>query len=198
MKIGPKYKICRRLGEGVFPQCGTTKFSISGSSQRGPKTGRRRRGPSEYGRQLLEKQKARYTYGISENQFSNYVKKHHQPATLFSALESRLDNVVFRSGLALSRLAARQTVNHGHIMVNGRRLSIPSYLVKVGDKITIRSQSLGKGIFQDLDERLKDYTVPGWIENSSKGEYSILAQPLTGEAELNLDFPSIIDFYSRV
>jgi len=198
MKIGPKYKICRRLNDKVFAKCQTTKFSISGSAQN--KTFKKRgwRNASEYGSQLLEKQKARYTYGMNERQFAQYVKKHREQAGLFSALETRLDNVVFRLGWVTSRAAARQAVTHGHIVVNDRRLSIPSYQVKIGDRIKIMTTSRNLGLFRGLEERLKDYQTAAWLAVETVGEGAILATPLAGGTEMNLDFGAIIDFYSRV
>lgn len=222
MKIGPKYKICRRLGERVFAKCQTTKFSISGSAQRSGK-GRKsaapksagqtaglayrqaggarptgRRNLSEYGSQLLEKQKARYTYGLGERQFAKQVKLHRGGADLYQSLEARLDNAVFRLGWLPSRAAARQAVTHGHILVNGRRVGTPSYRVKAGDKISLRPTSRAGPLFRDLGERLKDYQPPGWLMAPTIGEGEVLTSPPAGESELNLNFGAIIDFYSRV
>lgn len=209
MKIGPKFKICRRLGSRVFAKCQTTKFSISGSATRGagrPKTGRRRpRALSEYGRQLVEKQKARYTYGLKERQLANYVKKvRHEArgnptARLFQLLESRLDNVVFRLGLVNSRLFARQLVTHGHIILNGRKVNIPSLTVKAGDRVGIRPQSRGAGMFQDSEKKLKHYEPPTWLLWDEKArEGKVAAEAVIGEAEADVNFGSILEFYSRV
>ncbi|MBI4136035.1 MAG: 30S ribosomal protein S4 [Candidatus Vogelbacteria bacterium] len=214
MKIGPKYKICRRLGERVFAKCQTTKFSISGSAQRPgqgrksavPKTAARPGGPrpagrrnlSEYGSQLLEKQKARYTYGLGERQFARQVKRHREEIALYQSLETRIDNAVFRLGWAPSRAAARQAVTHGHILVNGRRVSTPSSSVRPGDKISLRPSSRERPLFRDLGERLKNYQPPAWLAAPSIGEGEVLASPVVGESELNLNFGAIIGFYSRV
>src|SRR3989344_2177631 len=131
MRIGPKFKIARRLGSRVFSKTQTTKFSISGSERKtGKQGGRRPKALSEYGQQLIEKQKARYTYGLKEHQFANYVKNikakkgSTSVAELYRALESRLDNVVFRLGIAPTRSFARQMITHGHITLNGRRVNI--------------------------------------------------------------------------
>lgn len=209
MKIGPKYKICRRLGSRVFGKCQTTKFTISGSARGGFKTGRRPRALSDYGAQLIEKQKARYTYGLKERQFAAYVAKarlasrtQNPAATLYQKLESRLDNVAFRLGLAPSRAAARQLVTHGHLTVNGRRLTIPSYEVKTGDRVAPRPESLGLGVFRDWSEKEKKESGPGlpvWLSFDSKtrtGEKA--ADPPLGAAEQDLNFGSILEFYSRV
>lgn len=206
MKIGPKYKICRRLGDRVFSKCQTTKFTVSGTNR--GKQGKKRRGTlSEYGSQLLEKQKARYTYGISEKQFANYVKGargKNNPETnpsqeLYQSLESRLDNIVFRAGLANSRSFARQMVSHGHIMVNGRRVTIPSYKIRVGDKFSVRPQSKDKKLFQFFEESKKDYTQPAWmVFDADKMEGEIKNLPALQEDLSSLNFRSILEFYSRV
>jgi small subunit ribosomal protein S4 len=205
MKIGPKYKICRRLGDRVFSKCQTTKFTVSGldAKNKSGKSKRRRRGVSEYGSQLLEKQKARYTYGINEKQFSNYIKTAREKISIDSILllnqllESRLDNVVYRLGLVGSRRFARQIVSHGHVMVNNRRVNIPSFQVKAGNKISIRPQSVNKGIFSDLEERQKNYVVPEWLSfDPDKKTGQVKSLPVT--TETNLNFSSILEFYSRV
>ncbi len=208
MQIGPKYKICRRLGGRVFGKCQTTKFSTSGSEARGGRGGKKTGRPktlSEYGAQLIEKQKARFSYGLKEHQFANYVKniRGHQvkdpTGALYQLLESRLDNAVYRLGLANTRAFARQLISHGHITVNGRRLNIPSYQVKVGDKVAVRSQSRAAGAFKNLAERLKDYHLPVWlIFDPEKTEGVVKALPLPGEAEADINFGAILEFYSRV
>lgn len=204
MRVGPKFKIARRLGERVFPKTQTTKFTVSGTDQK--RKGKRNRGTmSEYGAQLIEKQKARYTYGVTEKQFSGYVKKARvtkggaPAAHIYLGLETRLDNVVFRLGIAVSRALSRQMVSHGHILVNGRRLTIPSATVRVGDKIAIRPQSRDKVLFREIDDRLQGYVVPTWLSfDAEKGEGVVKALPSLGEGESNLHFDKILEFYSRV
>src|ERR1035437_9971573 len=130
METKPKFKICRRLGPGVYDKCQTSKFSAS--SGKFSTTGRRPKAPSEYGAALIEKQKVRFSYGITERQLSNYVKKatHIKGAgtaeKFFEELESRLDNIVYRIGLAPSRRAGRQMVSHGHFIVNNHKITIAS------------------------------------------------------------------------
>ncbi|MEX0918864.1 MAG: 30S ribosomal protein S4 [Candidatus Paceibacterota bacterium] len=205
MKIGPKYKICRRLGDRVFSKCQTTKFTVSGTNRK--RTGKRRQTVSEFGQQLLEKQKVRYTYGVSEKQFGNYVKavkknqkRENNPATEFyQALESRLDNVVFRAGLVNSRIFARQLVSHGHVMVNGRRMTVPSHRLRIGDKFSIRPQSKDKGMFAFFTENQKNYQLPQWLsfdEKSLAGE--IKGLPVLSDDPAALNFKAILEFYSRV
>lgn len=204
IRIGPKYKIARRLQEKIFPKTQTTKFVIAGSETRKP-GGNRRRNISEYGRQLMEKQKAKYTYGVAERQFLGYIKKVRAMKNvnvseeIFKLLETRLDNVVFRLGLVHSRMFARQVVSHGHILVNGKRVTVPSYTVRPGDKITVRPQSQTKGMFTSLAERLKGYSTPTWLvfdEDKMTGE--VKTAPAYGETESNLNFALILEYYSRV
>jgi len=166
--------------------------------------GRRSRSASDYGSQLREKQKARYTYGVNERQFRNYVERSRKLKTgnpllnLGQLVESRLDNVVYRLGLVSSRAFARQVVGHGHILVNGRRVTIPSYAVSVGDVISIRSQSRDNGVFREVAERLKEVEPPSWLLYTADREAKVVAEPMLEEAESNLNLSAIIDFYSRV
>lgn len=204
MKIGPKFKIARRLGERIFSKTQTSKFTISGTERR--RVGKRgRRNISEYGQQLIEKQKARLTYGVTEKQFINYVRraraeKNRTPdLELGHLLESRLDNVVFRLGLVRSRLAARQAVTHGHILVNSRRMNVPSYAVRSGDQVSVRPGSRESGLFRDLTERLKEYTAPTWlIYDPDQWSGSVRAEPQLEAGGSTLNFSSILEFYSRV
>ena len=196
----PKFKICRRLGPGVYDKCQTSKFS-SASGKFGPGS-RRPKAPSEYGTQLIEKQKIRFSYGITERQLSNYVKKasHIKGAgtaeKFYEELESRLDNAIYRMGLCNSRRAARQMVSHGHFIVNNHKVTIPSYQVKIGDIIKIREGSKNKKIFEDLVGRMKDYTAPTWVSfDANKMEGKILAKPKNVETFLDLN--AVLEFYSR-
>lgn len=212
MIIGPKFKIARRLGSRVFPKTQTTKFSISGSVNAKKPGGRRPKALSEYGQQLVEKQKARYTYLLKERQFGNYVKKVrrlHKPgenpnALLYQHLESRLDNVIFRLGLTPSRAAARQMVSHGHIWVNGRRLNIPSHQLKVGDRVAVRPESLTLGVARlagmaDEAKPERGRPLPSWlVYDELKKEGKVLGQPLWGETEGDINFGAILEFYRRV
>ncbi|OJI08042.1 MAG: 30S ribosomal protein S4 [Candidatus Vogelbacteria bacterium CG22_combo_CG10-13_8_21_14_all_37_9] len=204
MKIGPRYKICRRLGDRVFGKCQTTKFTVSGTAKK-VISKRGRRGQSEYGQQLLEKQKARMTYALTERTFSNYVKKARatkggDPNTeLYKLLESRLDNTVYRLGLAATRLAARQTVSHGHILVNGKKVTIPSYQIRKDEVIQIRPGSRDNGKFKELEERLKTATIPEWlVYDLVKNEGQVKGLPGLGSSELTLNFGAILEYYSRV
>ncbi|MFA5095129.1 MAG: 30S ribosomal protein S4 [Candidatus Paceibacterota bacterium] len=197
----PKFKIGRRLGAGVYDKCQTPKFSASSGKFAGPGA-RRPKALSEYGTQLIEKQKIRFSYGITERQLANYVKKasHIKGAgtaeKFYEELESRLDNVIYRMGLAPSRRAARQMVSHGHFVVNNHRVTIPSYEVQPKDVIKIREGSKVKKIFYNLAERIKDYNPPSWLSfDASKMEGNILAKPKNTETFLDLN--AVLEFYSR-
>ncbi|MDP9249326.1 MAG: 30S ribosomal protein S4 [bacterium] len=196
----PKFKIARRLGAGVYDKTQTPKFSASMKSP--VMGGKRPKAPSEYGTQLLEKQKVRFSYGITERQLSNYVKKsaHIKGAgsapKLYEMLEVRLDNTIYRMGLAPSRRAARQMVSHGHFIVNAHRVTIPSYELKPGDVIKVREGSKPKKIFENLVERLKDYSAPAWVSfDVGTMEGKIQGRPENKETFLDLN--AVLEFYSR-
>ncbi len=203
MKIGPKYKIARRLGERIFPKTQTAKFTISGSERGGKTGGGRPKALSDYGRQLIEKQKARYTYGVTEGQFRGYVEKARhvrgagRATELYRLLETRLDNVIFRLGIANSRRFARQLVSHGHLLVNGRKVNIPSCSLKTGDKIRLREGSKNIAPFRELTEKLAGYQLPEWLKGEN-GSWEVVGMPTQQTGELNLNFGTIIEFYSRV
>lgn len=196
----PKFKICRRLGPGVYDKCQTSKFSSS--TAKTLPGGKRPKAPTEYGAQLIEKQKIRFSYGISERQLSNYVKKVSNikgvgtAEKLYENLESRLDNAVYRMGLGNSRRATRQMVSHGHFVVNNHRVTIPSYELKPGDVVKIREGSKVKKIFENLGDKLKDYSAPTWVTFDLKSmEGKILSKPKNIETFLDLN--AVLEFYSR-
>ena len=201
MIIGPKYKIARRLGAAVFEKTQTQKYAMR--SARKDKTSPIMRSKSEYGQGLLEKQKARMSYGVTSTQFTKYVKnaiakKGNSAAHLINYLESRLDNAVLRSGLAPTRRAARQMVSHGHINVNGSRVNIPSYSVSVGDKIGIRPRSADKALFAKLDENWKAVKLPVWLKlDFEKKELAVEGIPTADKAELLFDVGTVLEFFSR-
>lgn len=199
MKIRSKYKIARRVGAPVFEKTQTQKFAI-----REGRRDRRMFSRSDYGLQLVEKQKVRFTYVITAKQFAKYVKlvlakKAQNPQELlFSVLEKRLDNVVYRIGFAATRLGARQMVSHGHIWVNGRKLNIPSYAVQEGDVIEIRPQSKDSKLFQNVDERIANMTGSSWISfNKEDKKATITGNPKLGETEVLFNLGQAIEFHSR-
>ena len=202
MIIGPKYKIARRLGAPIFEKTQTQKYSLH-LERRGKSKGFSKQ-KTEYGLQLNEKQKARFTYGLSERQFSNYVKEaiskknSKTPQTIFEFLEQRLDNVVYRLGFSPTRSGARQMVSHGHISVNGKRVNTPSRRMDIGDKVEITARSLNKPLFSNLDERLKNATTPSWIKFDSVSKTAeIQGVPVYVKSENMFDLSTVIEFYSR-
>jgi len=204
MRAGPKYKICKRLGSSVFEKCQTQKFMLAEERHNKSKRRSRGRGPSDYGKQLLEKQKVRYTYGISEKQLSRYVREATEkvgsdPAQLLIVrLESRLDNAIYRMGLASTRALARQIVSHGHITINGHKVTIPSYTLKEGEEIAIREGSRGKILFENLEERLKDHNGSSWISFDLKTKEGLVkGRPLGDTRELGFDIGIVLEYYSR-
>lgn len=202
MKTVQKYKICRRLGAGVFEKCQTSKFVVSeGRHAKNAKRGKPK-AQSGYAIQFLEKQKVRFMYNISEKQFSNYIKEavSHKGTVateyLFELLETRLDNVTYRMGLAGTRRLSRQMTSHGHITVNGKKTTVPSLRVKVGDVIEVRQGSKKSVLFADMTTRLKDYTMPNWLTFSTEK----LSGTITGKPkniEGFLDLSTVLEFYSR-
>ena len=202
MKTGPKYKIAKRLGASVFEKTQTQKFAIA--QERTAKNKKRGRGPTEYGKQLLEKQKVRMTYGISEKQFSNLIqeamKTHSTPPaeSLHRLLELRLDNVIYRLGLAPTRRAARQMVSHGHVTVNGVKTTIPSRRVHLGEKIGVREGSKSRVPFENLSERLSERTTPSWLSFDAKAmQGGMQTMPTVEATDTAGDLSSVISFYSR-
>jgi len=203
MKIGPKYKIAKRLGASVFEKTQTQKFALA--SERSQKNSKRRPNrQSEFGKQLLEKQKVRITYGLSEKQFANYVKRAMEehgsnPAELLhSYLETRLDSIVYRLGLAKTRRAARQMVSHGHITVNGVKSTIPSREIYVGDKIAIRGGSRASVMFEGFADRFAERPLPSWLVWDVKEMAGgIAATPNQASASAAGDLGAVLSFYSR-
>jgi small subunit ribosomal protein S4 len=199
MKTGPKFKIARRLGAPIFEKTQTAKFKMAATEGK-----KRPKAKSDFARQLIEKQKARFTYNVSERQFSKYVKdviesgSHTPTSDLFQKLESRLDNVVYRLGLASTRQFSRQVVSHGHILVNGRKLNVPSYVVKAGDTISVREGSKSNSIFKELDEKLKTQTTPNWITwNVEKMTAGMLRLPTMENQDLLFDLSAVLEYYKR-
>ncbi len=208
--IGPVCKLCRREGEKLFlkgarclsPKCAIERRGYA-PGQHG-KTSQFKRGRStDYLNQLREKQKARRIYGVLEAQFRRYYEiaqrsKGVTGAMLLSLLESRLDNVVFRLGLATSRAQARQLVAHGHIDVNGRRTKSPSYLSKAGDVITIHPASQTSPYFKNVQKEVAEYVPPKWLSlDPSQMSGKVHSRPNREEIDLSLNEQLIVEYYSR-
>ena len=212
MKTGPRYKIAKRLGASVFEKAQTQKFALS--ADRSAKNKRRTRGgrQSEYGKQMLEKQKVRITYGLTERQFRNYARKALAVASarggsasggkpadhLHELLELRLDNVVWRLGLAKTRRGARQMVAHGHVQVGGKKSRIPSQILKVGDSIAVREGSKKHGVLVGFAERFHEQPLPSWLSwNQKSMEGSVVERPTAASADPAGDFVAVLSFYTR-
>ncbi len=201
MIIGPKYKIARRVGAPIFEKTQTHKYA-----ERQERRGKSRgflKPKSEFGLQLNEKQKARFIYGLTEKQFSNYVKEAlakkgvNTLNTIFQFLELRLDNVVYRLGLASTRRGARQMVSHGHIQVNGKRLNIPSCRISIGDMISVREGSKNSPLFATKNVENAP-SLPAWIRfNQDKKMAEIVALPDLSLADVMFDLNAVVEFYSR-
>lgn len=203
MKIGPRFKIAKRLGAPIFEKTQTPKFELSVARSANQRRGRRPGQMSDYKRQLTEKQKMRFTYGITEKQLRRYVdnavEKSHQPvAVLMARLETRLDSVIYRMGLAKTRRLARQIASHGHICVNGKKMTIPSHKVKVGDVISIREGSRQTGLFVNLGETYEATAVPSWLTyDVKKMEGAMKAEPVFTATEALFDPEQVMEYYSR-
>jgi small subunit ribosomal protein S4 len=209
--IGPVCKLCRREGEKLFLK-GTRCFSpkCPFERKRGYPPGEhgwvarfRRRRQSDYARQLREKQKAKRIYGVLERQMRRfYSEAERLPGVtgdnLLTLLERRLDNVVYRLGFADSRAQARQLVSHGHFLVNGRRLKVPSYLVKPEDEISVRQASRRRTYFKNRAEELDDGAVPEWLSldvRTMSGR--MLREPARDDIDSLLSEQLIVEYYSR-
>jgi len=207
---GPVCKLCRREGEKLFlkgSRCLTPKCAIERRSyppgQHGRESQFRRGRASDYLLQLREKQKVRRIYGVYERQFSNYFRKAEQRAgltgsNLLIVLESRLDNVVYRLGLADSRAQARQLVLHGHILLNGRKTNVPSALVKAGDQVSVRPESTRRTYFKALRQDLDDRQVPRWLQLDAKNlSANVLQLPHREDIDVSLNEQLVVEYYSR-
>jgi len=204
-----KCKKCRRAGEKLFlkgDKCYSAKCpmvkrnfppGMHGPTQKGLKR-------TNYGKQLLEKQKAKRIYGILETQFRNYFDKAlskvgNTGEILFNFLESRLDNVVYRLGFAPSRRMAKQMIGHGHIKVDGRKVNIPSYQVKVGQVVSVNERTLNKKGFAEIKNKLtKIENIPAYLSlDVDKVAGKMTSQPKLGDVAVNVDWRTIVEFYSK-
>lgn len=199
-------KKCRRAGQKLFlkgERCFTPKCAMVKRPYPPGIHGKRRSVVSEYGRQLREKQRIKNMYGVSERQFRKYVEEVRNKIgdkreLLHKKLEKRLDNVIFRLGLAKSRRQARQNISHSHFMVNGKRMNIPSYEIKVKDIIKLKEKKLSSPFYGGLAEYLKKRQVPAWAQfDAGKLETKIISDILMEDQS---DLPAlgmIMEFYSR-
>lgn len=182
-------------------RCSSPKCALIRKPYRPGQHGKKRRKLSEYGIQLREKQKMRFSYGLTEKQLEKIFKEAEKKTgvtadEVMAMLESRLDNVVFRSGFAPSRSAAKQFVGHGHFTVNGRKVTIPSYKVRVSDKMAIRTESKGHLGFKELGDKLKSVEIPVWL-NVDKNEFTATVIGKPTDVPQPFDMNIVVDFYSR-
>ncbi len=206
MKAQPTYKVCRRLGAGVFDKCQTQKYTVSEAKHAKHMGSRQRKSTSDFGKQLIEKQRVRFAYGITEKQLRKYIEEANRSALLgvdrktrvIEQLEMRLDNVIYRLGFAPTRRAARQLVSHGHVLVNGVRTTIPSRILSEGEGISIRKRTQGLSIMERIKQGVQDASIPTWIAfDGKKQEAKVLARPTPENTEMPGAVDAILEFYSR-
>lgn len=202
---GPSCRLCRREGEKLYlkgDRCYTDKCAVGKRNFAPGQHGTSRKKLSNYGLQLREKQKAKRFYGLLESQFRKYFemadrKKGITGENLLSILESRLDNVVYRMGLATSRKEARQLVTHGHFTINGKKVDIPSYLVSVGEVIAVKEKSRASNKFKAIAEGFKG-NAPQWLTvDAEKLEGKVVAVPSRDDIDLPIAENLIVELYSK-
>lgn len=206
---GPKEKLSRKVGENLGLKAERSFSPKSAFLKKPYRPGQhgkaRRRALSEFGAQLLEKQKIKFTYGINEKQlkrcFNEAMQRKGATGNLMlSILERRFDNAIYRSGFASSRNISRQLVSHGHFLINGKKVNTPSYQVKIADMISIKPRSRPKQMFFDLANKLKKHEMPSWLEIDKKNfEIKIKGKPENENNDLpkNFNMNLIIAFYSK-
>ena len=200
-------RLCRREGEKLFlkgERCYTDKCSISKRAYAPGQHGQARKKMSEYGIQLREKQKVRRFYGVLESQFSKYFEMASRRRTgitgenLLQILETRLDNAVYRLGLATSRPEARQLVTHGHFKINGKRVNIPSYLLKVGDVIAVADKTKSSPKIKSISDIAGGKVVPKWLEFDAENLVGkVAALPAREDIDLPIKEHLIVELYSK-
>ena len=206
---GKQCRLCRREGQKLYlkgekcfkPSCPIEKRGVNPPGQHGPNA---RRKPMGYGEQLREKQRVKRIYNLLETQFRNYFEKAARQKgvtgeNLLTLLERRLDNVVYRLGFAMSRRQARQFVRHGHVTVNGKKVNIPSFQVRVGDEVSVRTKSVENAPIQGAFQTSGGRGRPTWLEitNSEKLVGRVVAQPRREEIDQNINEQLIVELYSK-
>jgi small subunit ribosomal protein S4 len=199
-------RLCRRSGEKLMlkgGRCFTPKCAVDRRAKPPGQQPSRRRRLSDRGVQLREKQKARYSYGILERQFRRFFEDAERQAgitgeNLLALLERRLDNVIYRLGFADSRAQARQLVRHGHILVNGHRADVPSYLVKEGDTISWKPSSSETEYYKQMVQGMESKVIPGWLSlDIASGVGRVVAPPTPSDIEAKFELHAIVEYYSR-
>jgi small subunit ribosomal protein S4 len=199
-------RLCRRESEKLFlkgDRCYTDKCAVERRKYAPGQHGQRRKKLSDYALQLREKQKAKETYGILENQFKRYFyladkKKGVTGSNLLQLLELRLDNVIYRLGFAANRRQARQLVLHGHFAVNDRRVNIPSYLVRSGDIVSLKESSRKLTVIEENISKMEHRGLPSWVEADIKNfKGKVLHPPARDQIELPVQEQLIVELYSK-
>lgn len=203
---GAVCRLCRREGCKLYlkgDRCYSDKCSIKNREYAPGQHGKARKKLSNYGIQLREKQKARRYYGVLEGQFAHYFEMAEKREgitgeNLLSILESRFDNAIYRLGFGLSRAEARQLVRHGHFTVNGKKVNIPSYLLSVGDVITIKEKSRGSEKIKAVVESTSGKAIPKWLDlNRDTLEAKVIAVPAKEDVDLDIAEHLIVELYSK-
>jgi len=204
--IGPSCRLCRREGAKLFlkgSRCVTEKCALTRRDFAPGQHGQLRKKESNYGLQLREKQKVKRIYGVLERQFKHYfrIAERSKAVTglmLLGLLERRLDNVIFRMNLANSRPEARQLVQHGSVMVNGKRVDIPAYTVKMGEEISLKVKEPQAKRIREIMEALKDRAVPKWLEMDTKNlKAKMTAMPAKEDVGFPIQEQLIVELYSK-
>jgi len=201
--IIPKNKIARRFGINLGLKSNPTKVARRLSQTpgvHGPK--KRRVTLSSFGKQLAEKQKAKLIYGIREKQFSGYIKKAStltgdSGVNLQKFLEMRMDNVIYRLGFGITRAQARQLVSHNLFSLNGKKMNIPSHIVKIGDEVALKENRKNRKIFENISEKLSKQQLPSWLTlDPNKQTGKVVSEPQADDFEKTFDVKLIIEYYS--
>lgn len=201
--IGPKNKIARRFRTNLNLKTNAAKVARrinQAPGVHGPN--QRKKSLSSYGKQLTEKQKAKFLYGLCERQFRGYVERAGSMAgdtgfNLQQLLELRMDNLIYRMGFASTRAQARQLVSHSMFRLNGKKMNIPSHIVSVGDVITLKENKKKKGIFEGLTERLEKHDLPSWVSVDAVAQSGkVTGKPMQEDFEKIFDVKLIIEYYS--
>ncbi|MBR5145886.1 MAG: 30S ribosomal protein S4 [Clostridia bacterium] len=203
---GPDCRLCRREGAKLFlkgDRCYSANCAMNKRAVAPGQHGAARKKVTEYATQLREKQKAKRIYGVSEKQFHMYYveadrRKGVTGENMLSLLERRLDNVVYRLGFGVSRSQARQLVNHAHITVNGKKVNIPSYIVKAGDVVAVKENKTNNTFFKQLKERKPNGIIPKWLEADMENlSGKVIALPVREDIGMDIREQLIVELYSK-
>lgn len=201
--IGPKNKIARRFGVNLGLKTNAAKVAKRLNQPPGAHGPKKRPGAqSSFGKQLLEKQKAKVIYGLRERQFNRYAEEANRlegdsGVNLMQILESRFDNVIYRLGFAKTRAQARQFVSHNMFTLNGKKMNIPSHIVRTGDMVALKSTKTKKKIFENITESLQQHEAPSWLAVDPAAKTGkVLHKPQDADFEKLFDVKLIIEFYS--